>query len=179
MLISLNLDFSRHVSNLERTQIITTGNMSLATTLNLFRRSPFNLLSLFLSVFSFSALEVEITVEAQKEHAATHSTDKAKYSHTHSSPQMAARTLMKMKHLPMEHTVVQTFCGLLLMNSVTHWVSITLMSGMLSCIRTTLDTWKTSNCRRMMLMLFSTCTVRYTAIVSNYLTKWMSMEVDR
>jgi len=119
----------------------------------------------FILPLIFQALEEQLTVEVLREHAPTHSTEKAKYLHTLSSPQMAARTLMKMKHSPTEHTVVQTFCGWLHMNSVTHWESITPMSRMLSCIRITLDMYQTSSCSKMTSMQSSTCTVRYATIV--------------
>ena len=145
--------------------------MSLATTLSLLRRSSLNILSLFLS--GFSALEVKLMVERLREHAPTHSTEKATSSHTPSSPQMAVHTLTKMKDSPMEHTVVQTFCGLLHMNSVTQLVSITLMSEMLSCIHTTLDMYQTSSCSRMILMQFSICTVSYVTRV------YFDKEIDR
>ena len=139
----------------------------------------------FILPLIFQALEEQPTVEAQRENAPTHSTKKAKSWHTPCSLQMGAHTLMKMKHSPMNIqwkiytakvgqdnvnigvvTVEQTFCGLLLINSVTHWVFITLMLRMLSCIRTTLDMYQTALvCSRIILMQFSTCTVRYVWVI--------------
>ena len=81
--------------------------------------------NLFVRVFNCSALEAELTVDRLRVDVPFHSMAEERFWHMHFFLQTAFAILMKMKLTPMVHPVVQTFCGLQLMNLVTLLESIT------------------------------------------------------
>lgn len=116
--------------------------------------------SLFLALFS--ALEVRLMVATPKEHVIIPLTAEVEYLRMLSFHQMAAPILTRMRISLTVPVKVQTFCGSLYTNLVTHWESITQMWEMLSCIPITLDMFQIWNYKRMTSTPFSSFTVRST-----------------